>query len=366
MKSIGLARLAPVMALALAALGLAGCGDPSGGTSPGGRDTIKLAIGSPSWNAGYATLAVSEARGYFAKENLDVEVLLFPSGTQVAQQVVSGKVDVGLMTPEPVAIGRTKGADLTYFAQYWTRWIYSLKVPQGSGIASVADLEGKRVGVTAVASSGATFARTALKMQGLDPNSIKLVPIGAGAEQLDAIKSGKVDALALWDTQYQIVENKGVKLQPLPVPGTENLFGGGLAVRKGDLKDERDLMVRLGRAFAEGVVFAQADPEAAVRDLWKLHPETKGTGAAADSEQALDEQVKVLKVRLDGMNVAPGEGERWGEIDPAGVTATITFAATAGLIDKEFPAADIFTNDLMPEINKFSYDDVRAAAKKTS
>jgi NitT/TauT family transport system substrate-binding protein len=364
MKIIRLTRLAPAVALAAAALGLAACGDSSGGTSPDGRDTIKLAIGSPSWNAGYATLAVSEARGYFAKENLDVEVLLFPSGTQVAQQVISGKVDVGLMTPEPVAIGHTKGTDLTYFAQYWTRWIYSLKVPEGSGIASVADLEGKRVGVTAVASSGATFARTALKMQGLDSNSIKLVPIGAGAEQLNAIKSGKVDALALWDTQYQIVENKGVKLKPLPVPGTENLFGGGFAVKKGDLKDERDVMVRLGRAFAMGVVFAQADPEAAVHDLWKLHPETKGTAAA--EEQVLDEQIKVLKVRLDGMKVAPGEGDRWGEMDPAGVTATVKFATTAGLIDKEFPATDIFTNDLVPEINKFSYDEVRAAAKKTS
>ncbi|HEY8481390.1 MAG TPA: ABC transporter substrate-binding protein [Spirillospora sp.] len=355
--------MAPVAILLAAVLALAGCGDSSGGGSSGGSQRIRLGIGSPSWNAGYATLAVSEARGYFAQEGLDVDVQLFPSGTQVAQQVVSGQIDVGLATPEPVAIGHARNTGLTYFAQYWTRWIYSLKVPEGSSIASVADLEGKRVGVTAVASSGATFARTALKMQGRDPESIKLVPIGAGNEQINAIKSGKVDALALWDTQYQIVENAGVKLKPLPVPGTENLFGGGFLVKKPDLKDKQDMLVRVGRAFAKGVVFAEANPEAAVRDLWKLHPETKGS-ATVPEDELLAQQVKVLKVRLDGQKVGPDDGQSWGRMDPAAVTGTVKFLTTAGLINKEFPAADIFTNDLIPKINEFSYDEIRDAAKK--
>ncbi|GAA4505766.1 ABC transporter substrate-binding protein [Actinoallomurus oryzae] len=365
MKLNGHRRPAPLVALAAAALVLAGCGGSSGGESADGRDRIRLGIGSPSWNAGYATLAVSEARGYFAKENLDVDVQLFPSGTQVAQQVVSGQIDVGLVTPEPVVIGHTKNTGLTYFAQYWTRWIYSLKIPENSSITSPADLKGKRVGVTAVASSGGTFARTAMKMQGLDPESVKLVPIGAGAEQLNAIKSGKVDALALWDTQYQIVENSGAKLKPLPVPGTENLFGGGFAVRKDDLRKKQDLLVRLGRAFAKGVAFSEAAPEAAVGDLWKLHPETKGASSIPE-DQLLAGQVKVLKVRLDGQKVGPGEGDRWGAIDPAAVTGTLRFMTTAGLIDKEFPATDIYTDDLIAKINAFSYDEVRTEAKKAA
>ncbi|SPT58130.1 MULTISPECIES: ABC transporter substrate-binding protein [Actinomadura] len=365
MKTNGYARLAPIAALVAAALALAGCGGSSGGKSADGRDRIRLGISTPSWNAGFATLAVSEARGFFAQENLDVDVQLFPSGTQAAQQVVSGQIDVGLVTPEPVAIGQARNTDLTYFAQYWTRWIYTLKIPQDSPITSVADLKDKRVGVTAVASSGGTFARTAMKMQGLDPESVKLVPIGAGAEQLNAIKSGKVDALALWDTQYQIVENAGVKLKPLPVPGTENLFGGGFAVKKENLKKKEDLLVRLGRAFAKGAVFAQASPEAAVGDLWKLHPETKGSSSVPE-DQLLAGQVKVLKVRLDGMNIAEGEKGPWGRMDPAAVTGTVKFMTTAGLIDKEFPATDIYTDDLIAKINAFSYDEVRAAAKKAA
>lgn len=356
-------RQAPLLLITAMALVLTACGTSSSGGSSNGRATIKLAIGSPSWNAGYATLAASEAEKYFAKQNLDVKVLLFPSGTQVAQQVVSGQVDVGLMTPEPVGIGHAKNLDLVYFAQYWPQWIYSLETPAGSSVHSVADLAGKRVGVTAVASSGATFARTAMKMQGLDPESLKLVPIGAGAQQVNAIKSGQVDALALWDTQYQIVENAGVDLTPLPVPGTEGLFGGGFAVTKSVLKSKRDVLIRLGRAVAQGLVFAQANPEAAVHDLWKQHPETK-TNQPEQSQLA--EQVKVLQVRLAGQQLSGGGAQGWGYMAPASVTGTIDFMAKAGLIDKAFPASDIYTNDLIKDINAFSYDDVRSAAKSAA
>src|SRR5690606_17009219 len=116
-------------------------------------------------------------------------------------------------------------------------------------------------------------------------------------------------------------------LKPLPVPGTENLFGGGFVVKKSDLKDREDLLVRLGRAFAKGVVFAQANPEAAVKDLWKEHPETKGS-ASVPEDELLANEVKVLKVRLDGQKVGPGEGETWGRMDPAAVAGSVKFLTT--------------------------------------
>src|SRR5690606_39027295 len=136
-------------------------------------------------------------------------------------------------------------------------------------------LPGKRVGVTAVASSGTTFVRTAMKMEGLDAATVKFIPIGGGAEQINAIKSGKVDALGLWDTQYQLVENAGIKLTPIRVASTDGLFGGGFAVKSDYLKENKDVLTRFGRAMAKAMVFAEANPEAAVRDLWSLHPEAK-------------------------------------------------------------------------------------------
>jgi NitT/TauT family transport system substrate-binding protein len=340
---------------------LGACGS-EGGDSAGGDDldTVTFALSAPSWNAGYTTLVVPEAEGYFKDEGLDVKVQLFPSGTQSAQQLAAGGADIGLMTGEPVAIGHAKNLGLVYFASYYPHWIYSLQLPQGSDVRSIADLEGKKIGVTAVASSGGTFARTAMELNGMSQNAASLVSIGAGAQQINAIKSGQVDALALWDTQYAIVENSGIELTPLPVPQTAGIWGGGFAATQKTIDERKDVLERFGRAIAKGFAFAQANHEAAIRDLWKLHPETRGTGPEKD---AMASQVKILQVRLADQGV---EDDDWGRIDPKAVTGMVEFMASAGLVGKAFPATEIYTTDLLDAINDFSYDDIRMQAKDAS
>ena len=340
---------------------LTACGGSAGG---GDSSTLKVAVTTPTWNAGFATFLLSQAKGYFADEGLDVQFTLPPSGTQAAQQVIAGGADVALVTPEPVIIGATKGTDLTYFANYYGDWIYGLATLDGSGIKDVADLKGKRIGVTNVASSGATFARTALQLAGLKEDDATIVPIGVGAQQISAINDGQVDALALWDTQYQIVKNAGIHITDLPVKGMTDMFGGGFAVRKGTLSADHDKLVKFGRAFAKGVVYAQANPEEAIRAMWKAQPDTRPAGGTAEAE-GLAEQVKVLQTRLDGLGIPEGQKE-WGTIDPERVRRSIDFAQKAGLIDKPVAVDKIVDTSLLKEINDFSREDVlkQASAKK--
>lgn len=351
-----------LLAAVCAAAALSACGGGSSGDESGdkGLETLTLGIASPSWNSGYTTTVVSQAEGYFKDEGLDVKVQLFPSGTQVAQQVVGGGADIGMITAEPVAIGHAKKLGMVFFASYYPKWISNLQVPAGSDVHSLADLEGKRIGVTTIQSSGGTFARTAMQLNGLDPQKAKFVPIGAGAQQLNAIKTGKVDVLALWDTQYAIIENSGVKLTPLPVPQTDSIWGGGFAVMQKTVDGKKDVLERFGRAIAKGFVFTQANPEAAIHDLWKLHPETRGPDPEAE---AMTAQVNVLKVRLAGQGI---EEDSWGRIDKTAAQDMVDFMASAGLIDKSFPATDIYTTDLLDAINDFSYEDIRNQAKKAS
>ncbi|MEV4172417.1 ABC transporter substrate-binding protein [Nonomuraea sp. NPDC049709] len=342
------------VAVLCAAATLSACGSDSGSddsAKAGGLTPVTFAMASPSWNAGYAVMAVVEAEGFYEEEGLKVTTNLFPSATQAAQQVAGGGADLGLMTVEPVAIGHDKDLNLAYFSSYWAKWIYSLQVPDGSDVTSIADLEGKKIGVSAVASSGATFARTAMELNGMSQNAASLVPIGAGAQQINAIKSGQVDALALWDIQYQIVKNAGVTLTPLPVKETADAWGGGFATTRKNLEAKKDVLERFGRAVAKAFVFSKANPEAAIRDLWKLHPETRGSDP---EEKALADGIKVLEVRLDGQGF---DDKALGRIDEAAFTRSLDFLASAGLI-KKFPAKEIYTDAMFKAFNDFSYDDV--------
>lgn len=347
--------LLTLIALLCAGATLTACGG-QGDASDDGR--LVLGIATPSWNSGYATTAVSEVEGFFEEEGVDVKVQLFPSGTQVAQQVVGGGADIGMITAEPVAIGRKKDLGLTFFASYYPSWISTLQVPEGSDVKSLEDLKGKRIGVTTLESSGGTFARTAMRLNGMDPDEATFVPIGVGAQQLDAIRTGKVDVLALWDTQYAIIENSGVGLTHLRVPQTDTIWGGGFAVEQETLDSRKDDLERFGRAIAKGFVFATENPEAAVRDLWKLHPETRGDAPEA---KALHEQANVLKVRLEGQGV---DKDYWGGIDEDAAQRMVDFMASAELIDESFDATEIYTTELLDAINDFSYDDVRKQARQ--
>ncbi|MEV4469745.1 ABC transporter substrate-binding protein [Nonomuraea salmonea] len=342
------------VAVLCAVVTLSACGSDngSGDSAESGELTpVTFAMASPSWNAGYAVMAVVEAEGFYEQEGLKVTTNLFPSATQAAQQVAGGGADLGLMTVEPVAIGHDKDLDLAYFSSYWAKWIYSLQVPDGSAVRSIADLKGKKIGVSAVASSGATFARTAMELNGLGQNGATLVPIGAGAQQINAIKSGQVDALALWDIQYQIVRNAGVTLTPLPIKETADAWGGGFATSRKNLEAKKDVLERFGRAVAKAFVFAKANPEAAIRDLWKLYPETRGS---EPEEKALADGVKVLEVRLDGQGF---DDKTLGRIDEAAFTRSLDFMASAGLI-KKFPAKEIYTDAMFKAFNEFSHDEV--------
>ncbi|GAA0895815.1 ABC transporter substrate-binding protein [Pseudonocardia zijingensis] len=353
--------LAGLLATLLAAT-VTACG--GGAADDGGPATLKVAVTTPTWNAGFASFLLAQAEGYFEEEGVDVEFTLPPSGTQAAQQVIAGGADIALVTPEPVIIGATKGTDLTYFASYYGDWIYSLASVDGSGINGVADLAGKRIGVTNVGSSGALFAQVALEMAGLGKDAATLVPIGVGAQQISAIQEGRVDALALWDTQYQIVRNAGIAITDLPVAEMTGMFGGGFVARKSNLEDDPDAFVRFGRAFAKGVVHTQADPEAAIKAMWTAQPDTRPAAGAPEAE-ALAEQVKVLQVRLDGLGVPEGQTD-WGTIDPERVQRSIDFAQKAGLITEPVEVGQILDTGLLPQINDFSREEVlkRASAQK--
>lgn len=77
-------RRARILAGALAtclALSVSGCGGSESDSS-----TVRVAVTTPSWNAGFATFLLSQAEGYFEDEGIDVEFTLPPSGTQAAQQ----------------------------------------------------------------------------------------------------------------------------------------------------------------------------------------------------------------------------------------------------------------------------------------
>lgn len=349
-------RMRSLLALAAAgalATSLAGCGAGSDSGS------VAMTLATTTWNAGIASIAVSQEMGYFEQEGLDVEVILTDSATSQAQQIATGQAAAGAVSPEPVIIGRQPGKnlDLTYFMSYYHKNIYGLQVPEESDITSIDDLEGKTIGAISLASASVTQAKIALEEAGVPADSVTFIAIGSGAQQATAVEDGKVDAVALLDTSFQTLENQGIPLRAITVPGAEQLTSGGLATRTENLKRDPDRYARIGRAVAKGVVFSAANPEAAIRILYNAHPEAQPRGIS--EEQAIDTGVKVLQARL--ANLGAGR-QPYGELDPAALAANVTYLQKAKLIDLPVPADTLFDNSLIGKINDFDTAAIRKSA----
>ena len=69
-------------------------------------------------------------------------------------------------------------------------------------------------------------------------------------------------------------------------------------------------------------MFAITNPEAAIRILWEVFPQTKATGK--DEATALRDDIKTLEARIKNWKLEAGGVTKWGENSEANYRTTST------------------------------------------
>ena len=188
-------RLATIGGLALAAaLALTACsaGGGSGETdaAEGGDDLtpVKLQL---QWlpQGQFAGYFAAQELGYFEEEGLDVEII--PSGGDIVPQdaLANGDVDYAIAWVPKVLGSIEQGANLTEIAQIFQR-SGTLQVSWAdSGIESVADFEGKKIGSWGFGNEWEIFA--AMADEGLDATTVQIITQDFN---MNAFLQGDIDA----------------------------------------------------------------------------------------------------------------------------------------------------------------------------
>lgn len=373
-----LRKIAATAAAAALVLAVAACGDDGGSGGNGGgnggggggagggdapRETQKIRIMTTqaAWTISYSPLIAADQMGFFADEGIEVEWLNDSSAANVATQVQQGNVEIGIVSPEPVLIGHETGDfDALYYSSMFRKSIFGVAVPEDSDIQTAADLEGKRIGVTSLGASGVPIAEAVARDAGVDPATLEFLAIGTGAQAMAALEGGEVDALSLFDTQYQTFENNGVALRELDLGEIVNLTSGGLLALPENIEADPELYVGAARAVAKGVLFTAENPEATVRLFWEQYPESRA--ADMSEEEALEDQLSILNKRLTKYNLDSPD-EQWGSFPEGSIQALIDFMAAAGTIEGTVTPEDIHTTEYIDQIDDFDREEVAQAAR---
>lgn len=309
--------------------------------------------------------SLPEVLGFWEDVGLDLERLDFEGASASAQALDAGQVDIAMFSTPPLfnIAQRDEQSNLVAVCANITAPFSQPVVPDDSPIQSPADFEGKTIGVASLEHSQVPVIKAMLEEAGGDPESITFVGIGQGPEAFTALDTGRIDVLGLWDSAHADVENLGIDLRIIEseLLDPERVgFAAALNVQRDDLEDpvKREMFVRVCRAHAMALAFADENPEAAVQAHWEAFPESKPTGV--DDETALQQGVTVLNSRM--ANMQPVEG-RWGYATDEQIQGAMELQILSGELSEPVPIEEIWTDELIDEINDFDEEAVREMAR---
>jgi NitT/TauT family transport system substrate-binding protein len=328
------------------------------------QTNVRVAWCARTVSSAAAPYAIATKLGWFKEAGITVELVPLPGSTDCVKAVATNQVQYGLPSIEPVAIIRPQGVKIKNFYTAYQGNIYGIVVPAESPVQKFTDLKGKSIGVTSMASAGVIIARALAATNGLDPDrDIKIVVAGEAAQTAALLRSGDVQALSQFDTQYALTENAGAKLRFLDKDNEAiaRFPSNGFIALEETLAKDRAQAVALTQAYAKGTVFAMTNPEAAVRILWEIYPQTKATGK--DEATALRDDLKTLEARARNWRLEAGGVTKWGENSEANYGSYVDFLLKNGVIKEKVAVTDLITNALIDDINKFDANAIKATAQ---
>jgi NitT/TauT family transport system substrate-binding protein len=179
----------------------------------------------------YLPLTIAETQGYFKAEGLDVTIADFAGGSRALQALIGGSADVTSGAFEHTINMQVKGQRLRAFVLQGRapQIVLGINPKTMPNFKSVADLKGKKLGVTAPGSSTQVLANFVLAKAGLKPGDISIIGVGAGNGAVAAMRAGQIDAISNLDPVITLLVRSGdlkIISDTRVVAEADRIFGG--------------------------------------------------------------------------------------------------------------------------------------------
>jgi taurine transport system substrate-binding protein len=291
-------------------------------------------------------MQAARADGKFeAATGWDIEWRQFGSGTEVIAAMASGAVKVAELGSSPLAIGASQGIEFQLFMiAQGLGTAESLIAKEGSGIAALGDLAGKRVAVP-VGSTAHYSLMGALAHAGIAEADVTIVNLPA--DQIAAAwDSGQVDAAFIW----QPVQSQILQTGSFIVGADQTAAWGfptfdGWVVNSAFAAENADAMVAFARVMNEANMAYLADKAAWTADSAPVQAIAGLTGAAPD-------QVPAILEGFTFIPLADQLGDAWLGGAAANMKTTADFLVKAGRIDAAIDDYAPFVNTAIAEAAK--------------
>jgi ABC-type nitrate/sulfonate/bicarbonate transport system substrate-binding protein len=232
----------------------------------------KLRFGKSVPNSfAFSTAEIGTDAKIWQQDNIELAVSAFRGDAQMQQALTAGALDVAVGSGPGMGF-RAKGVPaIAVAAMYGPPANLALTVLASSSIKTVADLKGKRIGVTTLGSLTDWLTRKLSQQQGWGPEGIQVMPLGAVPARLAAMERGELDGMVIESATGFELEEQGKGRNILLFGDIEKHFYTHVIMATDEMIEKRpELLRRFLHGWFKTVAFMKANKDFAVKSGAKV------------------------------------------------------------------------------------------------
>jgi len=285
-------------------------------------------------NVQFAPLYVAIDKGFYSAEGLDVSVDYSMENDNTVL-VGTGDLQFAIVSGEQVLLARAQQLPVVYVMAWYQQYPVGIAARASSGVESVTDLKGKKIGLPGLYGTSYIGAIALLDAYGLQQSDVTLDSIGFN--QVAALSARTEDAVVIYTANEPLqLDQEQVDYVLFKTADAVDLVANGLITNEETLKNNPELVRKMVAATLKGIQYTIDNPDEAF-EISKKYVEN-----LANADQAVQKQVLLNSI------------EQWktstpGYSDPAAWENMQNILLKMGLLTGSLDLNQAYSNSYLPK-----------------
>jgi NitT/TauT family transport system substrate-binding protein len=211
-------------------------------------------------NVQFAPVYAALDNGHFTDEGLNVTIEQNFDEAAGLDRIAANDLQFGLISGEQVILARSQGRPVVYVYEWFQQYPVGIMVTAESGIETVADLQGRRVGIPITSGASYSGLTALLAANDMTLNDIQLEAIGFNAPEV--VCAGGIDATVIYTNneplQTQLRVEQGdcgnvTGISVFPVADAADLVSNGIVTNEETIANDPALVQSVVAGFDAGL-----------------------------------------------------------------------------------------------------------------